>query len=257
MRDVQAQVRFNNKITGDVCLMGIQWEGRLPQMRPGQFVMVRVGRETDPLLRRPFSICGISEGNTVLILYKIVGKGTHIMGEMSEGDELQVLGPIGNGFQLPEKDKKAILIAGGIGIAPLIFLAREMAGYDIELFAGFGTSSDIIRPGEIGIRAGTVQIATEDGSEGHRGFITDLLAQRLELPASGNTVVYACGPMPMLKEVSSLCFKYRVPCQVSLETSMACGLGACLGCAVKRAASDGYYYVCKDGPVFDARQIGW
>lgn len=225
---------------------------------PGQFVMIRVGTRIDPLLRRPFSICGIREDGGVMILYRVVGRGTRMMAAAKAGDALDVLGPLGKGFDAPDPARVPFLVTGGMGIAPLSFLAQRL-GPNGHLLTGYACADQQVPLHRFGASHCEVSVATEDGSAGYHGMVTTLLEEILRQSPEGVPDIYACGPVPMLKAVAALALKKGIPCRVSLESTMACGLGACQGCAV--AAAPGrdraYYHVCRDGPVFDVNAIDW
>lgn len=224
---------------------------------PGQFVMVRVGSGRDPLLRRPFSIHRAGMDGTIQIYFKVVGRGTALLAGAREGDALSVLGPLGNGFQFSEKP--ACLVGGGLGIAPMLFLADRLnaRGADRTLdrvILGGRTRSEV-EPlvADFETTGIAVTVTTDDGSYGQRGFVTKAFAS-LSLPA--DCAVYCCGPEPMMAGMALLSRERNLPCQVSVESVMACGMGACLGCS--RPASNGeYVHVCLDGPVFDAEDMAW
>jgi dihydroorotate dehydrogenase electron transfer subunit len=260
--DNQTEIAFNININPSTYLMGLSAPDVAFSAKPGQFVMIRINEGTDPLLRRPFSICGVRDQDLLLILYKTVGRGTQILSKKKPGEKLRVMGPLGNGFDLPAPDKKAILIAGGIGIAPLFFLAHYLKDGLHSFLTGFGTLKDIILPGHISSEDLNTSIATDDGSSGYSGFVTDLLETSLRSHAreKERIVIYSCGPMPMLKKTALIAASHGVECRVSLEALMACGLGACQGCAVKIVKQDQsspYRHVCKDGPVFGSNEIDW
>lgn len=262
MIDHDIEIVFNREITSGIFLLGLKSPAMASESRPGQFVMVRVNKGIDPLLRRPFSICGISEGKIVLILYKTVGHGTELLAGKKAGEKLSVMGPLGQGFSPPGKNEKAVLIAGGIGIAPLYFLAETIKNDQMEFMAGFGTSGDIISIGPMTGHPVNVSIATDDGSKGYSGMVTGLLEEYLDknIHEKDSVTIYACGPLAMLKEVSSIASYRDIRCQISLEALMACGLGACQGCAIKIMSQNDlplYLHVCKDGPVFPAHVIDW
>ena len=169
---------------------------------------------------------------------------------------------MGNGFKLPDKDDKAILIAGGMGVAPLFFLAWKLKSSSIEFMTGFKTSDEIIRPDRLNDLSINFSITTDDGSSDYKGFVTDLLEEYIAChrESSDSLRVYSCGPTSMLKKTAAITAKNNIPCQVSLETHMACGLGACQGCAVKISGSESlspYRHVCQDGPVFSSCDIDW
>lgn len=262
MIDQRIEIVFNREITSGIFLLGLKSPAMASESRPGQFVMVRVNKGIDPLLRRPFSICGISEGKIILILYKTVGHGTELLAGKKAGEKVSVMGPLGQGFSLPGKDKKAVLVAGGMGVAPLYFLAGTIKDRQIEFMSGFDTSGNIISPVEITGHSMNISIATDDGSKGYSGMVTGLLEEYLDknIHEKDPAIIYACGPSAMLKNVSSIASYRNIRCQVSLESLMACGLGACQGCAVKIMSQNDlpiYRHVCKDGPVFPAHVIDW
>lgn len=262
MIDQHIEIAFNREITSGIFLLGLRSPSLASESRPGQFVMLRVNQGIDPLLRRPFSICGTTDGKIVLILYKIVGHGTEMLAGRKAEEKLSVMGPLGKGFNLPGKNEKAVLVSGGIGIAPLNFLADALKNDQMEFMSGFDTSGNIISSKEITGRSINISIATDDGSEGYSGMVTGLLDEYLDkdIHEKDSKVIYACGPSAMLKKVSSIAAYRRIPCQVSLEALMACGLGACQGCAVKILPQNDltlYRHVCKDGPVFPAHIIDW
>ena len=260
MIEQDSEIVFNKRVAADTFFLGL-WSPRIvAEAKPGQFVMLRVGRGMDPLLRRPFSICGVRDDDLVLILYRVVGRGTTIMCDVREGESLSVLGPLGSGFEMPHKGEKPLLVAGGMGIAPLIFLASTIEPGSFTFLAGFGSAEEIVATDEIGLSGLDLSLSTDDGSAGHRGLVTELLENHLSgFNGNINPVVFACGPLPMLKEVAAITLDKDVPCQVSLEASMACGLGACQGCAIRRSSEQAiaYYHVCQDGPVFDVNVLDW
>ncbi|MEW6219408.1 MAG: dihydroorotate dehydrogenase electron transfer subunit [Thermodesulfobacteriota bacterium] len=222
--------------------------------KPGQFVMARLGTGQDPLLRRPFSVHQTTAQGTLQLLFRVVGRVTRQMAALRPGDELALLGPLGRGFRTEAAG--GILVAGGMGVAPLLFLAKTLAqalqGPPPILLFGARTAAELVATADFRGLGITVQETTDDGSRGRSGLVTGLLA---ETPTPGP--VYACGPWPMLRAVAGLCARASRPCQVSLETGMACGTGVCLGCAVPRAGGRGFLHVCSDGPVVLAEDVGW
>ncbi len=224
--------------------------------QPGQFVMVKtaVDKSDDPLLRRPLSIHQVQHG-VISLLFKVVGRGTKLLASFKQGDYVDILGPLGKGFAV-EQQTTHFLIGGGMGIAPLLFLAEtirlERPAEKIVILLGARSREELVAvDGFFAINGVEVKIATDDGSTGHHGLVTELL------PGDAVGAVYCCGPWPMMKAVAGLCRKQEMECQVSIETMMACGMGACLGCAVQGVdfIENGYLHVCKDGPVFEARKI--
>lgn len=226
---------------------------------PGQFVHLRTGSSTDPLLRRPVSIhYADPAAGRIRLLIRISGSGTALAARRKAGEELDLLGPFGRGFPFLDETTPALLVAGGIGMAPLFFAAvqRQRAGLPFEFFMG-GQSDALLPPDEYFLAHGIAPlIVTEDGSRGGRGLVTALLEERLA-GAVKPLRVHACGPAPMLARVAELARSAGVPVHLSLESRMACGVGACLGCVVP-VNVDGkveYRRVCRDGPIFDGEAV--
>ncbi|MBP7215667.1 MAG: dihydroorotate dehydrogenase electron transfer subunit [Candidatus Omnitrophica bacterium] len=247
--------------------------------QPGQFINVSVSETAEPLLRRPLGIHRVS-GSTIEMLYEVVGQGTRLLSRRAPGEILDIIGPLGNGFTystLNTQDAIPILIAGGMGVAPLVFLAEKLAAFrrqksksKILVLLGARTRTHLLCEKEMLELGCIVKVATDDGSKGFKGHVTDLLPEVLSTidqthPAvadrpvprllRGPSTIFACGPHPMLKAVARLAKEAHIPAQVSLEEHMACGIGACLGCVV--ATRSGMKRVCKEGPVFDAQHILW
>src|SRR4030067_3338482 len=288
-----ADVLYNRKILPAYYRLGIGLK-KVPSFKPGQFIMLRITEQVDPLLRRPFGVYRIlgsrirGQGSRVReqgieILYKVVGKGTRLMTGLKPGDKLDILGSLGNGFPLTDKGqgagvkgKEIIMIAGGIGIAPFYLLAERLKaeGFRQRLLFGGRSKDDLPGLDEFKKLKINIKISTQDGSVGKKGLVTDLLKSELRTPNSKLQTIYACGPKGMLKEVARVAKIADVPCYVSLDNVMACGIGACLGCAIKTVRSSEfgvksknshlstlntqhYKMVCKDGPVFAAKEIEW
>ncbi len=239
--------------------------------RPGQFVMVRVGGGIDPLLRRPFGIFdlathiplhdGAVSQPCFELLYRVVGKGTALLASLHATDRLDVLGPLGNGFAPGAPGKEKLLVGGGVGLAPLYLLARDLVKQSpVRLFAGGRSRDDILCITEFERLGVECYVATEDGSLGERGLVTEALVGRLE-QVEGRVELFACGPHPMLKAVAAIAAYRAIPCQVSLEGYMACGVGACLGCVTPGRThtpeAPDHRCVCKEGPVFPAQELAW
>ena len=240
--------------------------------------MVKTGSSIDPLLRRPFAVhrvCGETGAtpagtspSCIEILYRTVGKGTLLLSRKKRGEALDLLGPLGSGFSLPRQLEQAVLVAGGIGVAPLLslaqFLNRGRRTISRTVIIGGATRGDILCRGDFKETGARVAVSTEDGSSGTRGLATDLLENilnSLSPEASAHLAIYACGPLPMLQRVAAIARDQAIPCQVSLESNMACGVGACLGCSVPIRSKTGrtisYQRVCREGPVFDSTTIAW
>ena len=230
------------------------------QAKPGQFVMVQVQQGSDPLLRRPISLCGAAD-DRIELLFQVRGRGTGLMAEWEPGHKANILGPLGTGFVIPPDMKTAVLVAGGIGAAPLLYLAKALLGFsDIKREFYFGSKTSKERPlieEFLSNRGFEYFFATEDGSSAIKGFVTAALLSDLKRKSimADQTYVFSCGPEPMLKKVSEISDNYKLKCQVSLEARMACGVGACLGCVA--ATIHGFKRVCADGPVFNSEDIIW
>lgn len=264
MIQTPARVLFNTLECAGYFRMGITCDPRYADAKPGQFVMVRFADRLHPLLRRPFSIHRIiRDGDRIdgiEILYKVVGLGTDRLSVCRAGDRLDLFGPLGNHFRIPTDAATAFIVAGGIGVAPMVFLsdhlrANGVSPSDCAVFVGGRSKNDLLCLDALfNIGMNTVHITTDDGSAGDRELVTGPLERQLE--AVKPDVVYACGPIPMLKAVTRIAESHAVPCQISIESMMACGMGACLGCAVTpRNPKAPYLHACIHGPVFDASRI--
>lgn len=223
-------------------------------IQPGQFVQVKVRPGMQPLLRTPLSIHDASaEHGWLDLLYRILGESTQLLSEMKSGDSLDLLGPLGHGFSLPEAGYEAWLLAGGIGVAPLYYLATQLLlqGYTTRLLYGVRTASELVRAEDFQKLGVQVYTSSDDGSTGFRGTVVQL-AESIDLPK--HVKLYACGPRPMLRAVDELAVRRGLPAELSLEEYMACGIGACLGCACAMREG-GYAHVCTDGPVFRGGEV--
>lgn len=220
--------------------------------RPGQFINLYPNDST-LLLPRPISLSEILP-ESLRIIYRIVGNGTKQFSTLQNGSQIKIMGPLGNGFVLPSSVERSIVIGGGLGIPPLIELTRRLKG-SVEVFLGFRQQPFLVE--EFKRSDVTVHVATQDGCQGYHGNIIGLL----EHIAPTGSNVFACGPRPMLHSVANWAEQYDIPAQLSIEERMACGLGACLGCAIKirkSYTSDWEYLkVCKDGPVFWGKEVIW
>lgn len=238
---------------------------------PGQFVMVRVNGAIDPLLRRPFGVfdfgvyqpvqSGASCQPFFEMLYRVVGKGTAMLSKLHGTDLLDILGPLGKGFDLGESNEEKLIVGGGVGLAPLYLLAKELVKTSqVRLFAGGRTRDDILCITEFERLGVECYVATEDGSLGECGLVTEALIRRLDV-LKGESTIYACGPSGMLNAVANIAAARKIPCQVSLEGYMACGVGACLGCVAPghnhSTETPDFRCVCTEGPVFEAGELKW
>jgi dihydroorotate dehydrogenase electron transfer subunit len=263
MVEETVSLQCNEQIGKDIWRMEFRSAPLASLAKPGHFLMIHLGRRTkDPLLRRPFSIHAILDNHRVQVLYRIVGTGTSLLSTLKQGDSISAIGPLGNSFPPPAQGEEAVLVAGGMGIAPLYFLAQVLQskqGSTATVLLGFSTSEEVVCSDELKNLGVRLSLATEDGSQGSKGLVTDLLDQHLRHGMTAKPIIYACGPTPMLKKVAQQAATFHLRCSVSLEGYMACGLGICLGCAVKASHNPQkvYHYVCQDGPVFPAETIDW
>lgn len=238
------------------------------EAQPGQFIHVRVSENFHPLLRRPFSIHKIDKENQCIeILFNIVGRGTLLLSRKKKGEYLDVIGPLGRGYWLTEDTKEVVIVAGGIGIAPLFSLAENLVRKNIlssHIIAMLGaeTKNLLVCVEELRNLGVKVEVATKDGSAGYNGMVSTLLENYLSSERINQRMqIFSCGPLSMLKIVAKIAHKYNLPCQVSMEEKMGCGIGACLGCVIKvrekGSLAEDYERVCVNGPVFDAYEVIW
>ena len=326
-KEVKAKVLLHRRIAADYFCLRLLCPDIARSAQPGQFILLRVNELHDPFLRRPFSFSRIlpprgkrirpEDEGALEICYKIVGRGTSLMTQLREGQRVDVLGPLGKGFWEIEGQQRAILVGGGIGVAPLLPWAERLQGErrrkkkapknpeekpQVLVLIGGKSRDKILGMRDLKKIGCATQVATEDGSLGMQGMATDLLERELMTQGSRSASLFACGPMPMLAKVAQIADQFDLPCQVLMEARMACGVGACLGCAVKvkeytpggtseseEAAASGeravpagecgegemgsakerlgpviteiaafrYVRACKEGPVFEAREILW
>lgn len=254
----QVEVVSNQVVASGYYKMVLVSERIAKRAKPGQFVHVRCVESYQPLLRRPFSIHTLSDSQTFSVLYQVVGRGTELLSQRKPRQSLDVLGPLGRGFQIYPQDERAILVGGGIGVAPLLFLAQKLIKEkkQVLLLLGAKTKDSLLALSDFKSLGVEVTVATEDGSAGKKGMVSDLFEQALLITKKPlKTTVYACGPEEMLARITTISLIYDFPCQVCLEEMMACGVGVCLSCVV--ATKQGYRRVCAEGPVFDGEEIEW
>lgn len=259
----ETTVLWNRPVGVDCFLLGLSTGEEFAKANPGQFVMVQVGAGEKPLLRRPFSISGlIRQGDDlkgIELLIKVVGGGTERLSRIQPGAPLDLIGPLGHGFRINAEHTRIYMAGGGIGIAPLRFLAsvlirRGVPATQMRLFLGGQSKQDLLCRDDFQGNGISVTITTDDGSEGDQCLITDPLEEAIVDQAPD--MLYVCGPHGMLSCVAGIAERTGAPCQVSIETLMACGLGACLGCAVESVKDpETYQHACVHGPVFDVRDI--
>ena len=250
--DIKVIVEENIPMGGGCTLMRVKPAdgSQLPPVQPGQFVNINVPDTRGVFLRRPISVCDV-EGNLLTLYIKAAGKGTARLCSLRHGNQFEVLLPLGHGFSLPGSEGMNLLIGGGVGIAPLLYLGRclKSAGASVEFLLGGAGKADLELASEFA-RLGSVHVTTADGSAGTRGFVTDH-----EVLGGSIGRIYSCGPTPMMKAVARIARGRNIPMEASLENHMACGLGACL-CCVENTTT-GNRCVCTDGPVFDIEELRW
>ena len=221
------------------------------EIKPGQFLNVRVSETYSPLLRRPFSVCDV-EGDFIFLMFNVLGEGTKILAQKRKGETIDLLGPLGHGFNLDDDYQTAVIVAGGLGAAPFPYFVKKIPNDKrIISFVGGKTNNEVITYG-----LKNILISTDDGSLGFKGTVIDLLNENLEILNKGKIKIFSCGPNAMLKAIKEFSIKNNFECEVSIESAMACGFGICQGCPVESTSNkEKYSLVCKDGPVFNVRDI--
>lgn len=261
------EVFRNEEIQIDHFLMSIKLPAGFTEPLPGQFVMIRIAGLLDPFLSRPISVYSFNRSRTnctMELLYRVVGKGTQIIAGLIKGSQVEICGPLGGSYTKAPSKKNIIFIAGGIGVAPLSLLAQNLcktAGQDTEamtFYVGAKTADAVVGLEQLRKYCYRIVVCTDDGSLGERSLVTKAFQRDIKKYAPAESAIYACGPRPMLRSLSTILTE-KYFCQVSLEERMACGVGACMGCAVaiKEDNKMAYKRVCADGPVFDLQKVIW
>jgi len=251
------KITYKNEIAPGIIDMKVTGNYLCKHIKPGQFLNIKCCDGLSTILRRPISICDVDYAkNEIRFIFQIKGEGTRLLAKKNIDDTIDILGPLGNPFTIDPKYSSPILVGGGIGVFPLLMLAKELRTKSPRILLGFRNKDLIVLEEEFKCISTHTFIATDDGSVGHKGYATDMLSDYLQ---SGlGDIVYACGPEPMLKITQKICKNYNIPCQLSLEQRMGCGIGACLVCACKTVSADNnweYKHVCKDGPVFRGDEV--
>lgn len=249
------KVTENLRLHPNYCLLKLTTDNVLPEMLPGQFVEVRVDGSPTTFLRRPISINYVDrESNELWLLIQLIGDGTRKMADYSVGDFINLILPLGKGFTIPESDtnKKLLLIGGGVGTAPMLYLGAwlKSVGFNPVFLLGGRSKSDILQLADFE-KFGKVYTTTEDGSLGEKGFVTNHSILQNEVFDN----IYSCGPKPMMVAVAKYAAQKEISCEVSLENTMACGIGACLCCVEN--TTEGHVCVCTEGPVFNIKKLKW
>ncbi len=248
---IEALVDKVIELDNQIFLLKIHCPEIANSIKPGQFLNVRVSENIYPLLRRPFSICNV-EGDYFYLMFNVFGEGTKILASKKYGDSIDILGPLGNGFNYIGDYDTAVIVAGGLGAAPFPYLIKKIEkGKNIISFIGGKTYREVITH-----EMKNISIATDDGSLGFKGNVVELLNEHLELLKKNKIKIFACGPNSMLRALKEFCLINNFECEVSTESAMACGFGICQGCPIESTKNqDKYLLVCKDGPVFNVRDI--
>lgn len=256
-----SNVRITHKENwGDYFLFSLASPEMAPQAQPGQFIMVKTAQDYHPLLRRPFSIFNADKTN-IDIFFQKVGIGTQLLAKKEPKDVLDIIGPLGKGFtiEVGNREKSAALVGGGRGIAPLFYLAHRLRAQGIaaKFYYGGKSSTDLPLKTRIEEISFAVSCSTEDGSYGYNGLITEVFESELEILRP--VVIYACGPEAMLKRIAETAKERKIPAELSLESLMGCGFGACWGCVKKidKDGETGWTKICEEGPVLAAEKIVW
>lgn len=225
--------------------------------KPGNFIEIRVSNQTAPFLRRPISIYNMEKEKGILeIIFQVRGNGTKLLAQKQEGEEIDIIGPLGNGTFQYKKYKKIAIIGGGIGIFPLYELAKNAKqSAEVSTYLGFRTKDNVILEKEFEEVSNVLCITTDDGSYAKKGYAIEFLKQDIHIQMPD--CIFACGPLPMLRAVKEIALNKNIPCQISLEEKMGCGIGVCHGCAVKmlNGEQERYGHVCRQGPVFSAKEV--
>ncbi len=248
------------QLKSDIYKFSVKAPEIVKEAKPGNFIEIRVSEQTEPFLRRPISIYNLDKENGILeFIFQVKGKGTSILAKKQIGDKIDIIGPLGYGTFKTEGYKNIAIIGGGIGVFPLYELSKNAKEDNIKVntYLGFRNKENVVLEEEFNKVSDKLIITTDDGTYKEKGFAINFLAEDIEKEKID--AIFACGPLPMLKAVQKLSIEKQIPCQISLEEKMACGLGACLGCAVKTAQSPKeapeYVHVCKIGPVFNAIDV--
>jgi dihydroorotate dehydrogenase electron transfer subunit len=259
MKQINAQIVEKKQYGPDGYVFRFQASEIAKTAMPGQFVMLRWSEGFDPLLRRPFSFHRIDKKlGTIDILFRVVGKGTTLLAEKNLSESCNLLGPLGNGFKINNAINQPIILAGGMGVAPMLALADQLVTSKIAplVFLGAKSKEELWCAEQFQSLGCELHLATDDGSLGFKGTVLELFLT-FGFRISDFGFVFGCGPEPMLRQLAKLAKEKSFDCQISLETNMACGMGTCQGCVTPVVGPEQYQLVCKDGPVFDSKEIKW
>jgi len=261
------KILSRKEVASSIYLMRLKAPEIAQDALPGQFIHIKCSKGNYPLLRRPLSIHRIDkEKGEIYTLFQVMGEGTKLLAQRGVGDDLDIMGPIGNGFSIYPESRKIMIVGGGIGVAPLLALAEESIaqGKEVRVLIGALKKELVIGEESFKLLGAKVDVATDDGSYKYKGLVTDLLKRTIKEDWLADQI-FACGPKPMLRKINEIALRANINCQVSLEERMACGIGACLGCVCKIKTKDKkeskvkyeYKRVCVDGPIFEGSEVIW
>ena len=265
--NIKVKILYRKEVAPNIYLMRLKAPEIVQDALPGQFIHIKCSKDNYPLLRRPLSIHQIDkEKGEIFILFQIMGEGTKLLADRTIGDDLDIMGPIGNGFNIYPESKKIVIAGGGMGVAPLLALCEELIrqGKEVRVLIGALKKELVIGEESFKILGAKVNVVTDDGSYKHKGLVPDLLEGTIEGGWLADQI-FACGPKPMLRKINEIALKVNIDYQVSLEERMACGIGACLGCVcrikTKNKKEDKVKYeykrICVDGPIFEGSEVVW
>lgn len=258
--NIKAKLISKEQLKEDIFKFSVKADEIIKIAKPGNFIEIRVNDDIEPFLRRPISIYNMDKDKGILeFIFQVKGKGTKILSRKHEGELIDIVGPLGYGTFKYENFENLAIIGGGIGVFPLYELAKNAKNENknVNIYLGFRNKELVVLEPEFKNVSNKLVITTDDGSYSQKGFAIDFLKKDVE--EGKIDCIYACGPLPMLRAVRNFAIEKNIPCQISLEERMACGLGVCLGCAVKKSKTPQeapeYWHVCKAGPVFQAKDV--
>ncbi|MDH4183957.1 MAG: dihydroorotate dehydrogenase electron transfer subunit [Nitrospinota bacterium] len=255
---MKCSVTGNKKLCPGFHHISLTPQSPLGPIAPGQFVMIRCSGGVDPLLRRPMSVAeSAPDGSSFGLIVQVAGRGTQALAGLARGDQLDVIGPFGSGFNVPGEAREIMIVAGGTGVAPFLGLAPGLTakGKSVHVLLGARTAGLLLMEDRFFSSGAQVHLATEDGSRGFDGLVSALMEEQLDHMEDPPDIALTCGPAGMMRAVAAIAERNNIPCQASLENRMACGFGACLGCVTHVRGESKYVTVCHKGPVFDTRQV--
>ena len=262
------EVIRHDEVKRDFFLMKIKMPAEFDEPMPGQFVMIRIAGLNDPFLSRPISIYSFTKGKSsrsIELLYRVIGKGTQILAGLIKGSQVEISGPLGGSYTIDPSKKNVVFIAGGIGVAPLSLLAHYLCktachkSDAMTFYLGAQNAESLVGLEQLRKYCCNIIVCTDDGTQGEKALVTTAFQKDINKYSQEDTVIYACGPKPMIRSLSGM-LNEKYLCQVSLEERMACGVGACVGCVVAIKNEQGekaYKRVCADGPVFELKDVIW